>query len=454
MLIELSGVDGSGRRLALMPFPSLLSGGMHWAELKALQTEANPIDDFWAWSDALLRESIGWAGGPQRSISFVRSEGQMDPIVGEWLAALFGSGERSTGSELVLPADSVPTISAMASRNIDDRATSGPYLIADSESYRPRWSVVNTPDGPQSHRRPILRGGEKADETIAAQFPLAIALRQPTAVPATRSDNTLPEPGAGLGAAISVLIDVIEVGKTEALVKAVRTSAGAASIEWFIRLQDDGQDLHPELGRIFGEDSWSVVSAGSDLRDIAREARNDVLLTTADRVRLENPEVLPRLCAMVMTDATIGSASCALLSEKVIKRQVVLQPASGGLFPAGVSFGSSPRLSFWEPDVLQALPDQTYPVVANGLLLAAFRREALAGLPHPKGAAPATSADIRLGLDLIEAGFSNWCTTKVTATLAGPYVRRDAIDPFGGTYARPGLWENLLTRVTMVRELF
>jgi len=342
----------------------------------------------------------------------------------------------------------------MASRNMDDRATLGPYLIADSESYRPRWSVVLPPDVPESHQSPALRGGEKVDASIAAPFPLAIALRQPTAVAATRSDDMSVEPGPGLTAAISVLIDVTDVGKTAALVQALQAAAGEASIEWFTRLPDDSQDLHPELGRIFGEDGWSAVPAGSDLRDIARDARNAVLLTVADRVRLENSEVLRRLCAMVMDDTSIGSASCALLSEKVIKKQVVLQPASGGLFLAGVSFGSSPRLSFWEPDVLQALPDQTYPVVANGLLLAAFRRDALVGLPRPQGAVPGTSADIRLGLDLIEAGYRNWCTTKITTTLAGPYVRRDAIDPFGGAYAQPGLWGKLLPRVTLVRELF
>jgi hypothetical protein len=54
----------------------------------------------------------------------------------------------------------------------------------------------------------------------------------------------------------------------------------------------------------------------------------------------------------------------------------------------------------------------------------------------------------------MDAGFGNWCTTKVSALLCGPHQRRDSIDPFGGVYVEPRRWADLLERVSLIRELF
>jgi hypothetical protein len=104
--------------------------------------------------------------------------------------------------------------------------------------------------------------------------------------------------------------------------------------------------------------------------------------------------------------------------------------------------------------VLQALPNLTYPVVANTLLLTAFRRKALLDVPMPVGPVPPTVSDIRLGLDLLNAGYRNLCTTKFGAELAGNYVRRDSIDPVGAAYVNPDRWQTILSEVAFVRELF
>ncbi len=70
------------------------------------------------------------------------------------------------------------------------------------------------------------------------------------------------------------------------------------------------------------------------------------------------------------------------------------------------------------------------------------------------GPVPAAGEDIRLGLDLMQAGYRNWCTTQVSARLAGSYAPRDMIDPVGAAYLQPERWEDILGRVTVVRELF
>jgi hypothetical protein len=177
-------------------------------------------------------------------------------------------------------------------------------------------------------------------------------------------------------------------------------------------------------------------------------------LTICDRVDVGDGGALRSIIDLLNRDGKVASAACALLAEKIVKRDVVLQPASGGLFPTGVSFVSGPRLAFGEPDALQALPDLAYPVVANTLLFTAWRRSALAELSPVTSTSPSNVEDIRIGLDLMRAGFSNWCTTKVTARLSGPYVPRDQIDPVGAGYMRAVGWEEILSRVTVIRELF
>ena len=97
LLLELTAGDGLTRAFTLLPFPSLLPGGLHGAELKALQTQPNPIDDFWALSDGLLQEAIGGENWPARSIIAISISAEPKPdhepllaSLAEWLTCLFG----------------------------------------------------------------------------------------------------------------------------------------------------------------------------------------------------------------------------------------------------------------------------------------------------------------------------------------------------------------------------
>ena len=483
ILLELSDETGA-RTFELVPFPSLLPGGLHCAELKALQTETNPMDDFWSLSDALLREAIGSPDSPDRSIATVTWESARQlPLAAEldeWLRVVFGV--RGSGTEereesragpdealdrldLALPTDFVPTVSAMVSRPVsvgDSDILSGPYLIADAETFRPRWSIVPPAGEEPWHNAPLLRprapvsGGKSAVKP--APFHLGIGLRRPTAIAggkiSAEPKEAIEATPVALRKPISVVVDLSDVSRTEALLGAIRQTTGDSPLEILIRLAGDRETMRSELDRICGTRGWSAVPHGVDLREVARNVKHEILLSISDLIRLDDPEALATLDSMLHHDASAGSVSCALLGETIVKRQTVLQPACGGLFPAGVSFATSPRLSFREPDVLQALPHQTYPVVANTMLLAMFRKDAIASLPQLSRPVPAMAADIRLGLDLMEAGRRNWCTTKTTATLMGDYARRDAIDPVGGRYVDPNRWGELLPRITLVRELF
>jgi hypothetical protein len=54
----------------------------------------------------------------------------------------------------------------------------------------------------------------------------------------------------------------------------------------------------------------------------------------------------------------------------------------------------------------------------------------------------------------MRAGYRNLCTTRHTARLSGPYAPRDGVDPVGAGFLQPQAWEDILGRVTVVRELF
>ena len=488
LLLELSDAAGRPQAIALLPFPSLLPGGLHGAELRALQAEANPMDAFWTLSKLLLEELIGAPDWPARSIAELSVAGGADAAVTtsvqQWLAAVFGlapakqgksggAGQvkkpaaspalelsvagQGSGLHLQLPKDCIPTISGLVSRRLQGgkARVAAPYLVADTGSLRPRWSVVLPAEWEAGPNVPAIEGRTAARNaskpSSSAPIHVAIALRPPAEPKLAEPPQAAPAAKAPRGAPkLTVLLDSSDAKLTEAVVRAIGAGTAANSLELIVRLPADAAAVREVLD---SAGAWSAVDGDGGLPEIAAKARNDLLLTITDRVSLDDPRLLKTLADM-LKDNQVASASCALLAEASIKKKTVLQPASGGLFPSAVSFATSPTLSFAEPDVLQALPDLTYPVVANSFFLTVWRTRALADLPRAPGPAPAASADIRIGLALAGRGLRSLCTTKVSAKLAGPYVRRDSIDPIGQAYLDPQNWHQLLGRVTLLRQLF
>ncbi len=478
LILLLSDVDGLVHGIALLPFPSLLWSGIHAAELTALQAEFTPMDAFWSLSEALLREFLGHPEWGERSIGSlgVVQQGsaaghvRMSPEFRDWLQSLFGlqvdsAQDAAAGLCLTLPDDSVPTISALVSRRLDvGRAASavGPFLIAESPDNRPRWSV-SLPAGCDSGTSAPTLAATKSDPAAKKLPPkanpvhLAIALREAGAADAIAAQGPMPEEApeaASQAGPLTVILEATDAVRTEGALRALRRAAGDdADLELLVRFSERGDEVPEVLDDLAGADGWAEIPASRDLRSIARDARHEILLTISDLVTLHDYRAVPLLCAILRSNESVASSSCVLVQERVIKKEVITEQASGGLFPAGVSFTSSPRLNFHEPDVLQALRGMTYPVVANRLLLTAWRAPALAELPPPRGPVPATAADIRIGLDLLDAGYRNLCTTKVSGHLSRPYRRRELIDPVGGSYADPERWQHIFDQVTLLREL-
>ena len=462
VVLELSDADGITRGLALLPYPSLLPGGMHGAELKALQSEPSPMDTFWSLSEQYLREHVGEPDWPGRSITQVSwSDGRpsVSDQLQEWMTVIFRlptDGPNSpSGLDLSLPADCVPTISALVSRRVelaDDSAAIPPFLVVEPSSWRPRWSVTLPAGKEPDPRLPVISSGHGAASSSpsAGAIPIhaAIALRS-----ADQLDELAdgPPPANTSEVPLTVILDASDLGRVEALAKMLREGAADRDVELLVRSEDFDDVLSGALSRVCGKEGWAATSE-RDLSALARGARHDWMLTLSDRVTLD-AATLSGLLGLLREHEDVASVACVLLGEKRVRKQTVVQTATGGLFPAAVSFASSPRLSFFEPDVLEALPNLTYSVVANAMLCSVWRTRALAELPPISGPVSENARDIRLGLDLMSAGYRNLCTTRVQASLAGAHTRRDVIDPMGSLYLRPAQWEEILGRVTVLREL-
>lgn len=480
VILEMSDEDGFTQEMALLPFPSLLPGGMHGAELTALQDQANPMDAFWSLSDLLLHELLGGVDWPKRSIESLsigqESAAETEPVLSldikDWLAAVFGlaveKGQDAVktngdGLGLFLPADCIPTLSALVSRRLDVgnvAQLAGPFLVANPASLQPRWSIVIPPETELAEGVPILVTG-RPDTSRGKPGPLpvhlAIALRSPqhraraVALATAKPDGDAPIAAEPLG--LTVLVEASDPARAEAVIRDLTGASGGSDMELFVRLSHSDGALREAVERSCGNRKWITVERDLDLRELARNAQYDLLVTANDLVSLHNRNVVHVLCGLVRHQPNIGSASCVLLSETIINDQTVWETATGGLFPARVSFAGSPRLTFAEPDVIEALPDLTYDVVANTLFLTVWDRAALARLPKLGRSVPHAARDIKLGLDLMEAGYRNLCTTRVSAGLCEPVERQETIDPFGSTYVQPGRWDDILRRVTVLREL-
>jgi hypothetical protein len=463
VLIELADQDGASRALTLMPFPSLLPGGLHGAEAKALQNAANPILSFWSLSEQFRAQLIDDKGRVARSVVEVMAEADtidgsmLSEDVCEWLAVIFGlkvnqAAPKTSGLRLVLPPDAIPTIAVLVARGLDDCVgCAGPFVVARTVD-RGALASVSLPrqcdPGPVVPRLERRGRGRRKAGARPSPVHLAIVYRRPLPLRLHSADSpshpSLPP--------LTILIDATDPDRTEALARQLKDQLGSTDVDLHVRW-DGGAKVCATLDRMFGAGQWRDWDTRASLRQLAREARHDVLLTIDDRVRLEG-DTLTRLLAMLDGDADIASASCLLVNETIVKKQVVLQPGSGGLFPSGVSFLRGPAMAFAEPDVSTVLRDMTFPVVANSLALTVWRRSSLAGLPDPAAPIPRGADDLATGLDLTRSGCRNLYTTLFSAAIVGNRGRRDAIDPVGTTVIAPGQWQDLLDRVTIVRELY
>jgi GT2 family glycosyltransferase len=187
------GRDEGGEMLFtdLLPFPSLLRGGLHEAEVSAVGERGGTLEDLCRLSDAYLAEAVGWGKEELAStvgeievdlVSATGAEAIFDPTVGSWLTSGFNIALRTGREEervsrdlgdrsfvdyataqlgrsqprqgrggrgrLFLPSRAIPTVGAVVSRRlpVGGGPRPGPYIVTD-EAFPHRRYLVAFPGG-------------------------------------------------------------------------------------------------------------------------------------------------------------------------------------------------------------------------------------------------------------------------------------------------------------------
>lgn len=433
VLIERATPEGLTDGYGLLPFPTLLRGGLHHAEAAAWGLGRDPMADLWRLSRLYMQEMLSDLPPAIGSIPADR----LDPQLAEGLCAVFDL-DRSGKLVLDLPQGAVPTLAALVSRRLTC-TDPAPYLVAEAGTHRPLWSVALPSETPLAPVHTTLR--------LVAPAPVADIL--------TFTDASPSAAAAPKGPGVTVALR----GKTPALVAralaAVRLQEGVTIDR--VLIENEPNPAHRDCfvlaegifpGRVQAVPEWG-------LDPLAEAAESAALLLLLDEaVLLYDPNALAALVQLLAEHPRAGTVAPAVLHEAVFKKGTRVQLASAGLFPTGVSFSAAPRLAVAAPDVLTALPDCAYPVLANThdaclIRLAALRDTAAAR----HGVWTDVCADLKFGLDARAAGWQSLCTTAIrVGTTRAPLPRLD-LDPVSLAYQSPAAWAALLSEVTLVREL-
>lgn len=510
VLLELSDSTGSSKGYALLAFPSLLRGGMHAAERAAHQLGPDPMSEVWRLSAALLQDLR--AGKRKSGFAISRIAVRLDGATGaepllsrpvrNWLKTVFNLGlttaddakqdgsdpgeawmaqslsngtVRGDGLTLSLPAQAIPTLQALVSRRMAlpsgvNRAT-GPYLVSEAMSHRPLWSVCVPMDGPVSADMPVLEGpGQQAAEQDMhwlAPLHLAVIARPGGTIndtlnlfPVAPDIPYLEQLDAPLD--IAVVFTGTDAEQAVHALSSLKQQAEITVKEVLIR-PPHGDD-NAQMGAVFavaerlfaGRARVIEAETGTlaDMDAILDATQQAHILILDESVIFQDPRILPKMAAELLSRDDIASIGCTLMYQGIKGKSVVLQFGSAGLFPAGVSFVSAPRLAVVEPNILKALPACTYPVLANTFQACLIRRAAIADTCKARAdLVGAAAVDLHFGLSTQAAGWRNLCTSIVRAGTTRAPSGRDEIDPFGLDCLAPARWDQLLSSVTVLREL-
>lgn len=398
-------------------------------------------------------------------------------------ALIVRSKTRSAGARLVLPADALPTISILVSRRLDavapGTALIGPYIMSRNASSRAMWLVSlpacisnfsNIQPAANSLGYPLIvardegecgRIVERIAVPAAVRFPSTIAKNDavqlmPRAPDATGPILRTPLSETAVSARVSVILLNAQKPVAKKAVEALSRQTGLEISDVIAVTSDEAPACHAELRSLFNG-RFIVVSpsgyVGTDLRQAAERASSDAILVLDSASILHDSRTLETLVTLLANDK-VASAACGSLREARVRSRVVINTETAGYFPSGVSFSSIPQLAFAQPNVFEALPGATYPVVANDLQCTLIRRELL--LQH----ATEDDADksdnrlaLRFGLWALKHGWYHLCTTGVrTSSIDAKIVQQD-LDPVGLSFIESGRWEDVLAKTTLVREL-
>ena len=465
--------------LDFIPFPSLVRGGQHAAERLIAARGSDELADTASLSAELTQAWLDRLDRPDRCVTSIVLDPTvhtgLEPALNDdllaWLAdalgvtvaasadsvpdfvaralARHGRANGDQGHVLQLPADSIPTISALV-RAIPDDAR--PQLIAGGSGvvqwgrHGKIWSVWQPPLGESlaalqvpGVRRPMpmldVRGPSGGGRDVALQWPLCLGFQEP---PVRVGDSGPFETGAdGEG---SVLAGAGSAKRTVSVLVLMEAGQGApiALLESLAR-QDGVQFAHLALCQPLGVKDTKLEKALTRLFP----RRHDIVSVPANAGRIEqvvaargtlaseqivvvgSGTVLPDARTLATLLHMLDVPDVASTGCMVRAANDKMTPLSAGYSLTGVELRAAPAIAFDPIDPELWRTPATYPVVANTLSALVVRRDLLGSLSasgssrlRPEG------DDLLLGIHLIEAGGINLCTTAVSVYSAAAAPRR------------------------------
>lgn len=514
ILMVIKGHHGTIIATDIVPFPSLARGGAHAGERMIAGCGGDTMADMAAVSETLLNAFLR---RPDHSGSHVTTieldtavHTGVEPILNgdlmSWLRLLFGIAvvlpktddtdssqlafirERllaygtvatTPGSTLQLPADAIPTISALVHATPSDLAGQtivGSAGIIEWGRDGAIWSVWMPPLGdwlddfqPSGTKRsmPRLRVGKFPSangSTAALDYPLALILRdKPTRMasvsPFEISDEmTLPLLNSKVPPfPLSVAI-LLGQGPTARLPLLESLARQQMNHDFDLVLcRSIGSDDHNEqaaLEHLF-PGRFSIVPVPGDpgrleqivaMRDALAE---DHVLILDGATSLPDVRTIATLLTMLSNDQ-VATAGCLVRMTQAKQQANRL----AGYVVAGLDLRTMPNLTFDAIDSAALLNPTTYPVVANCLSALITRRSILHDLlPHGSDSSRPEVDDMLLGLHALASGGLNLCTTVVSAYSDRPAVRNRQI-ALSLPYRLPShVMDRILNAATVIQKI-
>ena len=516
LLLALSDADGGLVEVRSLAFPSLARNGAHHAELTVLSETATPVADLWRLSDALWNRLHD---GPPNGLSVRTLAVDLDGAIGgerlfsasclEWLANIMGirpvAANRPAGSEsltnaldrappvgkrrtrgldLTIPGDSLPSISALVSRDLPQEsgdATLGGYVVADASRARPRWSVFPPSAGGANlatlqPRNTALAWPQLSPAGAAKAplhppvFPLAVRFLEErfTPTPAQRLTPTaLDAPAALLRTDLTAdqkaetrITAIMQASDTHSILDAALTALASQTLaidELVILCEAEQRQGVLDLAEARLPGRVRVVSDSLSraalLNQAAAQASGAQLLFIGAGVVLHDPRTVETLATMVHAPGA-ASVSCLTVKEHEGRNGWQVNISGGGLLPSHLSFTTTPRLILREARSAGALPQMTYAVAANAFRLAMIPRRAwdrLGGLDEARF--PDSDFDLDFGLRALATGETHLCTSAIAVTALQDSLIDDRIDVVAPEHFNLADAGQRLAALTAIREL-